>query len=451
MSAAFHFKIEQTKAFLFQGQLGMAQGILNELETQSSVQSRWKDHYLGIIKMRQGSFDEAINLFLNTLSKNGNYLSIILDLASCYFMTGQMCNWQRMVDLANDEYKNNSQKLGLSRRIQSCVLLTKYLEEKGLIHESLENYQELLDLLPADDLKIRTNPEYVRITAQILRVHGQYGLKNCVVALYQELCTHDHSNTHMDCDFEIQHALMIYELQFLGVETAMVRYQRVLANPLADSFELQWVQADLFYGLLARGYTQPAAEMQSQISAELNVFNQAISRVIQEKNLSLQYYMDCVARITPAAQLRLLKLWSMHSKNPLPLKRQKLLIHLFSKKTKVAWENYFKASNNQSPSVVVTVKVESNLSRLEISPGDQAIFVSKSHLEVFELFIRADRLTLSEACQILWNSEGTESEISRLRMRISRLNDFLQTQLGIKGGFKLDKTHLKTNLQISKK
>ena len=97
------------------------------------------------------------------------------------------------------------------------------------------------------------------------------------------------------------------------------------------------------------------------------------------------------------------------------------------------------------------MKVESNLSRLEISPGDQQMFISKSHLEVFELFIGVERLTLSEACRKLWNSDGTESEVSRLRMRISRLNDFLQTHFGIKGGFKLDKTHLKTTLQILKK
>lgn len=449
MSAAFFIKIEQTKAFLFQGQLGMAQGLLNDLEAESTVQSRWKDHYLGIIKMRQGAFDQAISLFLNTLSKNGNYISVILDLASCYYMTGQMYNWQRMIELADYEYKNNYQKLELGRRIQVGLLLTKYLEEKGLVVESLESYQQLLNLVPSDDIKNQSNPEYIRISAQILRLHGQYGIKNSVTEVYERLVMHSGRNSHMDCDFEIQHALMIYELEFIGPDTALVRYQRLMNNPLADSAEQHWVQNDLFYGLLARGHTARAMDLRAQISGELNILSKTVLKIIKENSLSHEDYMECLTQVTPAAHLRLLKIWTMHSQDTMPLKRQKLLTDLFSKKTKSIWSGYFQTPKGQIPTKLVTIKVDSQMSRIEINPGGQHLYISQSLLEIFELFKNSDRLALSDVCQKLWSSEGSESDIARLRMRVSRLNDFLQVQIGLKGCFKLDKTHLKSFYQIT--
>ena len=452
MSAAFYIKIEQTKAFLVQGQVGLAQSILNELDAETKVENRWRDHYLGIIKMRLGSFDQAITLFLNTLSKNGYHLSVILDLASCYHQTGQMYNWQKMIDLAYYEYKNNHEKLSQAKKIQTGILLAKFIEEKGLVSEALDMYADLLKLAPENDIRGQLNPDYVKISAQILRLHGQYSLKNDVSATYQLLCSHNASNSNVDSDFEIQHALMIYELSFFGAVVCWTRYKRITQNPLAQSFELNWIQSDLFYGFLARGFKDQAFQILTHFTTPQNIFTQTVRQILQTKDLDLEKYMDCVTHITTAAHLRLLKIWSLYSENTMSSRRQKMLIDLYSKKTKIIWASYFNLPIDAVDAIETkSVKISLELidSVLKVASSDQKLKLSKNSNEIMNLFNNKNQIPLADVFKLLWNSEGTDSDISRLRMRVSRLNSLLHSKLGITNCMQLDKTHLKLNYSIS--
>jgi tetratricopeptide (TPR) repeat protein len=448
VSAAFYIKIEQTKAFLIQGQVGLAQSILNELSTETTVENRWRDHYLGVIKMHQGSFDQAISLLLNTLSKNGYHLSVILDLALCYQSTGEMHNWQKMVDLASEEFKNNHEKLSQHKKIKTGLQLAKCIEEKGRLSEALEIYADLLKLVQQSNQQSPVNLDFITISAQILRLHGQYFLKEDVSNTYKILCSEIAASLNSDADIETQRALMIYELNFLGADVCWSRYQRTIQNPMMQMSDKIRIQSDLYYGFLVRGFKHEALQILLDFKSPMNVFTESIRTIIQAKDLGLEKYMECITRVTPAAHLRLLKIWKLYSKNTVPVRRQKRLMSLFSKNTKFLWENYFNFSVEavESKDTKVTLKLTSGY--LTSSANQQRLKLSKNSNEIMKIFIGKNEVLLPELLKSIWNSNGTDLEISLLRQRVSRLNSQLFSKLGLMKCLQMTKTHLSLNYAL---
>lgn len=455
MSAAFFIKIEQTNAFLVQGQIGLAQSILSELEAKNAVENRWRDHYLGLIKMRQGSFEQAITIFTNTLGKNGYHLSVILDLATCFYVTGQMYNWQKMVDLALTEYSKSHEKFSLHKKVQNGITLAKFIEEKGLVAEALDLYTDLLKL------ELET-ADFVKVSAQIVRLHGQYSLKMDISEDYQKLCALTANSSEWEHDLNIQQALMTYELSQFGSVVCWTRYKRLTQNSMVQSFEMDQIQTELFYGFLASGHKDQALQLLTHVATPLNIFTSSLRQILQTQDLGLEKYMECITRITPAAHLRLLKIWNLCSENTMLERRQKLLIDLYSKKTKMLWARYLNLPAVAVAVAVAETAIESksdtvslNLSAdiLKASTNNMKIKLSKNSSEIMALFANPNANPNGKANQILLADVfklETASDFSRLRLRVSRLNNLLHAKLGLINCLHLDKTHLKINYMISK-
>lgn len=124
----------------------------------------------------------------------------------------------------------------------------------------------------------------------------------------------------------------------------------------------------------------------------------------------------------------------MATKDLFALRKQILIDSALSKETKQIWRNYFEFNDLlDSDSVELILRTTSR--RIELNLNDQKLNLSKSFLEIIQLFVKETELPLAEVLLMLWNSQGNESDLSRLHMPISQLNLLLRTELGLSNVF----------------
>lgn len=437
---AFDEGIQKSKGYILEGRLAEAGAVLQMLNPQEAFQKRWREHHLGIIEMREGRFEQAITYFANAITKHGNYISLILDLAACYAHTGQIYNWQLMVELAQYEFKNLEDRLDPQRKLQVVLLLTKFMEEKGELAESLQNYLQLS--LECSLLKAKKNlSEYPKILAQIIRIQGQYQLAYECSREYQLLISHSQRDSSYDTDFEIQHALMIYEINEFGWGVAWARFKKLQCSPLGNSEEMNWVKSDLFFEFISRS-VKSKADLQELHDDRGNLYGQCLNELLVNQDLDLQKYNQCVAEVSPASHLRLLKIWTQLSSNIFPQRKKIALLSQFSKHTQLVWTSYFKNAMSE------TQKLHLDLTNSTLTFNEAQVILSASAVEVLFLFKKRKQISVDQVLEKLWSASGSESDVSRLRMRISRLNSLLKNKLGTEKFFRLNKTTLSTDFEL---
>lgn len=137
----------------------------------------------------------------------------------------------------------------------------------------------------------------------------------------------------------------------------------------------------------------------------------------------------------------------MSTQSIFALRKQSLLTHSLSKSTKQIWNHHFSINYLlDSGTTDLVLRVTNHFVKLNLT--DHGIKLSKIFLEILQMFTETSEIPLHDVLLKLWNSTGSDSDTSRLRMRISRLNQQLQSELGLTNVFQLDKYSLKTKYKI---
>lgn len=452
MSAAFAVDILKVKEDLFAGRLDSASMILDSIDPSQSFEHRWVEHYKAIIHMRQGRYHEAKVILLNALSRYGYHISVVLDLAACYYMCGQIFDWMRIVRLAQYEFAQSQNYLDHERRLKSKLLLAKFLEESGAIKQSLTHYKEIADQRHS---VVSLMPVEVKAAAQIVRICAQYKLSSEMVIAsecYADLIRHSAKSTHLDCDFEVLHALMLYEIQFIDIDVALNRYIKLKEHALASAGEMQWIKEDLIYELTVRGEKRRALEILSTIDIKsCGKLTELCSGLLKSNYLSYSEYDEALQVLTPAAHARLLKLMSLFNHDRLLSQRQKMFVDSVSKDDRPHWSNYIglhSVQNTLSEDVILILDQKF----LSLPNENTKIELSPNTLELLNLFrTKGDsekQMSSEEAISKLWNGNANENDLARLRMRVSRINSLILSEFGLKKFLRLDKFGLNLSYVI---
>ena len=309
MNSNFAKNLKQFKTLLFDGQHALAEQSLSQMQGQDAREKRVIGHQHGILKMRQGDFKSAIETLTQNLQDNGENLGCLLDLAACYYLDSQFFNWQKVLDHATQVFDQIHELLSAERVVITYLTLGKFIEEKGELAKALAYYQRAKEISEKRKFESFFAINALRAEAQILRLHLQYRSHKELTALYESLANHNSTDTDVDCDFEVQHALMLAEVRIFGLKVALARLANLQKNPIMQTAEASLIYSDLVTEFLLQG-EKPAPELVAKFlqCASTSILDQSLSALINGKTIDLERIIFLKKQMPKAPYLRLLKI-----------------------------------------------------------------------------------------------------------------------------------------------
>jgi len=461
VSLQFLESIENVRRNIHANDLTQAKRNLELCSANSTVETRWKIHFAAIVLMRQGDFETAIGKLTTTLQHHGSHLSVILDLAACYYMCGQLYNWKQTVEWAQFEWKRNEPLLQKSQKLKIGLLLAKFIEEAGDISGALELYNSLFEVQHQGDL---SDQERIKIQSQFVRLAGQFTLDHEESQNhYRSLIQHRALDSSLDHDFEVQHALVLFEWEFVGEQVAWARIERIMHSSLANSHEMKWFMSDLLFEAIRRKsmfaskirtlMNSNANWWESDSTSQVFAVNTILSAIIEDSQNAFDRYLHYQSQLSNANSLRLLILIHNLTGRADVGRVKSLILSGLSPLSKRIWdslENHQKQndpsrSENGETECWVIEKLSDGVWKIEYQ--SDFMIVSANQVSILELFLKGQTILLEEAIHSLWKCEVSESMMNRLRMRIYRLNKDLEQNFGRKAILSLTKTQIRSTVR----
>lgn len=445
--SAFKLSLNEIKQNIYAARLSEAMDGLLKLEPEIKSEIRERNHIQGIILMRQGQFEKAIEIFLRTMQTQGHHVSLIIDLATCYYLTGQIQNWLRMMDLAEYEFRQVEHLISWERKIDFLLILGKFREEQGALSEALALHEANLRSCQLHITEDMGRIETIRTLTQVLRLQSQYGMSSKTHDLYMQLIHHSSRDTDWDCAFEVEHALMIFEARHFGLEQGLLRLQKLMLNPLVTTHEAALLFSDITYEALCRGQVVPLDTLTRFQKLEgLSPYDGCILRMAQGKLPSDLEMLDWPEALSPSAHLRLLALMIQRSPNGSEIqKKYVFLLHGFSAKSKKIWLQWSGDSSHAKTSAVLY-----NRQTQVLTYEDKTMDLSRKSAfrEMIELLVEKPQINILDAIESLWQGSTDEHDISRLRMRVRRMNDEIERTWGFSSFFQISESQLRCSFEI---
>lgn len=430
--SAFKLAMQQIKEKIDQASLEQALEQLLAIEPSRSSEHREKTHWEGKIHMRHGQFDQAIELFLEADSRWGHHVALLLDLAACYYLSGKMYLWRQTLDLAEYEFKNNQHLIEPKRQIFSLLMLAKFKEELGSIAEAIELHEENLSHLDQLDLNITNTIQKLRIQAQILRLRSEYDNPTKGFQLYSTLNQVNAKSTNWDCEFEIEHALMIFEAKYFGLEYAKVRFAKLLQNPMLQTAESTLIYSDLIYEILISKQNVPMNLLKEMSLADsLSPYDRQLLEISSGNLPAPSRLIELSEELSPAQLLRIYILLTRIETNAVHGKAIQLLTSNLSPISKKMW------IQNQSEIENKAIYYSKKSGTLLLEGENLEVVLNSAAQEIISQMIGIKEIEFEILVKKLWNGTGDDADVARLRMRLKRLNSQIETAWGIQSFAKI--------------
>jgi hypothetical protein len=422
-------EFEHTTTLVFEylnnGDTERALQTISQLEAYSNNQKRRKIHYEAQIYMRLGNYQIATTKLTAALSLHGSHIAVLMDLAVCYYCLDQFNNWKITLNSFDKEFNICVKLLSPSRIINTGLQRAKFDEEMGQIDKALSIYKNLLQACSDVTDQKKALRLYPLLLSQIVRIQGQYSITDGLAQQYQELLLHSVNDTDLDCAFEVEHALILAELRLFGNETAFLRLNKILNNPLCRNQESNLLILDLAFEFMIQKNRIPS-DLKSKILEiqPSNSYEKQLLLLITENHIERTLLQGPLA-----TSIRILALICKQNESAKEaLKQLSLLIESLPAKSQKIWLKYLKYDELQQNSAVTY-----DINKKILYHGGQFCDLSKteSYSEIIDLLSVATETTSADLIQKLWRGDGTEADVSRLRMRIKRLNSLVHRELGI--------------------
>lgn len=391
--------------------------------------------------MKACRYDEAIHCLNETIQKWGEHVSLLGDLATCFYLMGDQVRWHSAVDQLSALFGTQRETLDIESYRRTAVLIGKFEEERGRIAQAISIYEEAYSFLvmPCEDAeqeKERTI-SLVHVLTQLARVRALYQPGKQLGDVYFQLVQRVSSDfSNQDLDIEIEHTLMQVDFVLVGVETSFERLRKVLSQPHLDIIDRRLLVFDFIETCLRRNeryvLSRLSDYMGSQITEDMTPFEEGLHSLAFHSGWrpDVEFIERLIAQSSLANALRSLTLILQSASNDENQtafltevrKRTILLMSGLDAPSRAIWISFFDKELKDSSGEITVSK-----GTMLVSGNQRTVSLGrkKNLLKLLESLSERSSLSLDEACQILWNAEYNPSYYHRLRMQANRLNEVL--------------------------
>lgn len=390
--------------------------------------------HLGIkTEMQNGNYSSAALLLENLLSEEGSHVGVLSDLAACYYMTAEILKMNQTVEKLLLEYNAAKDFLSSESHSRTLLMLGKMQEERGRLADALEFYSLCANLSDA--------PDNIRLKARAsrLRLHSILNL-NDSSGDYLECSTAFAKGT--DLQAELEHSLILAEAQMFGAEQAFERWK------LAQEHKHHCLDENIFFYDLIEivGYQQGfqstlMKKLIRQAPAPIDAFEKTLHRWSEDvPSYSFKDYYDLGKQLTLFSHLRLLAvaLKNQFQDSHVTVNHLRISLNALGEKNRQIM--------NQRCQELLIFKEAAIWNSLQSQVEFQGHFlkIGSTALEgkILSIIKGQEKVSVEAVLLHLYGEEFSETNWSRLRVAIHRLDKKLAPFLGVTKALKITKSEV---------
>lgn len=401
--------------------------ILNSFTPANKTEQRIKAHFWGKILFHQEKFEQASYVFRKAIDDFGEHVGLLSDLLCCHYVSGDYFSWSKNVDRLAEELEKASAKLSTDSLIRTMLLLAKSREEQGLVADALQIYEEMLKKTSEDDF-------LPLVLAQLVRIKSFWGIKKDLPDNYNKLILINEKFFLNHTNVEVQHALILAEMELFGVEEGSSRLGNLLTdeNNLCDADKRLLIYDYLECNLRLKGVIPEfVSEYASQITFR-DDFEDIIHRLTFDgtKSISRGELSELSSKVPPTCFIRVMIY--LGELNNIEIQRKLLfLLDSLEHKSRKVWTQRFRSLIESSDTRNKLATYDSN-SKI-ITFGDQVLNLSRKKMMwgVLEHLLDKGECPIEEFVEKIWQVSYNPSYYHRLRVLVKRLNDLLKRPIGV--------------------
>lgn len=434
------------------GELDLARKKIEMFQPGSQTEHRIKEHLRGIIAQFLGLHEEAYSLFMLGLERYGENVNLLRDLSSICYQLDLPAKWRFYYRLLKQRLHECGDLLSPESNISCQLACGKFLEEEGDLVGALDIYEECLEKcqsIPDPHLK---HLFYLRTLPQLVRLKAQFNQTAAMGHYYSELISIDRKECPKYLNVEIQHSLMLAEVNLVGPNHAWSRVKPLLDDEDILESDRRLLYFDFIEELLIRGLPLPVeAKLYQSLQDNADSYETEIGLLaFSAKNPRDLTELSCLAStLSWSCYLRILILYFSRTKDSELAEELKnkisLILSSLSSEAKGFWFNRMKPYLGSGDFVI-------NFSR----EGRTVIFQNKEvdlsrkkgMLILLEALVEKPEKSVDEMIRLLWNCDYSPENYHRLRMTVHRLNQILYELTAIPKVFEIsaDRLSLKPSI-----
>ena len=404
---------------------------------------RAKFHQIAALKLQAGDYKSAEVILFKTMSDYGPHIGLLCDLSTCFYHNRKFDEFEQSVKNIQKVYNDNQHLLSSQSKSQTLVYLGKAYEDLGFVAKALDCYKKALRI---DDLSLKTER---RISSQLLRLSSYLGLKQEIATLYRQSLPRDNDSKNLS--IELNHGLMLAEIQLFGIEHAFARLQKVVSDKEIHKTDQQLCYFDFIEEALLINKTDHIKNIDINLDAELFLeFEKVLYKLFVRKNwvLKINEIAELQKRLPLGQLLRLLVVnLSRVDKPEVKSELQKHILFILDSVDMESRTLFLKKWHqllNYANDAVFAYDGQ------KLFMYNQQIIINSKVLHLsLPLFKKQKIIQLDDYLQSVFAIQSDVSSYQRARVALQRLNKDLSELTGIPKFFQITKSAVTINPSVT--
>lgn len=419
----------KTLELIQRGELSAAGAAIEAFPASDRTEHRILEHLRGVIAEFSGDLEQAYHTYLRAIEKYGENVKLLADLAGICYQLDLTAKWrfyhQRLLRAVNEV----DHLLTTESKVVVRLAIGKNQEEDGDLVGALEMYEAAFtasqDLQDFDQRQML----YLRVLPQIVRLKSFFNGADELGSYYTELISLQRAESPKYLDVEIQHSLMLAEINLIGPHHAWARAKVIVHDQSLIETDRRLIYFDFLEEMLIRGL--PLNEEMKSYGAFARAsdsFEQEIALLAYspDQRRDLSELSDLASVLSWSCYLRVLILYfscTADERLAQELRNKiNLILSSLTPQSKAFWLNRMRpylASDD--------LRINFSREKRTVAFQNKELDLSrkKGMLILLDAMTQRNEYSIDEVIQLLWQDSYSPENYHRLRMTVHRLNQLL--------------------------
>jgi hypothetical protein len=398
------------------------------MANKSETEQRQLLHQQAEDLMSLSRFQEAGAILVKALNLYGPHVGLLSDICAVQYMTQNFNEFSKYVQRLRQEFKESEELLSEESYLCTTLTLGKFCEELMLLAEAIEYYDLGLTKSVSQGSYAGLKQKH---EAQKLRLYASLDFPIEDLSNYYGRCL-SYAEGNKDLNIELNHALLLAEVELNSPSIAYLRLERILSSDVAP-FDARLAFFDFIEVSLRKDNLNQ--NLREKLKGDLEKYQ--LTEVCDGYESALLSLLNGDSQISamtllsqehsPFSRLKLMCLYEKMEPASDLLGAYRLLIESVPTVSKKLITQSFGGVFHQKR-VSISMNSDGNL-----SIGTHTLPLKRNSFpyKILHSLFSEEALSVENAIKIVYEEDFSESAYLKLRVSISRLNKLIEETSGI--------------------